>query len=428
MLLPLLVAAAAASPIQATGPAICSQYCSTTGCGWTDDYSCPWAPKPGRKGRAGNDNSTGYKCCCVDRSNATQACGGGRGGGAGKCAEVKGRDCVGGDISNAPTPAGVAQCCALCQLTSGCQAFTLDAFDGAGKANPTCYLKSSCPATNACGTCVAGTLGSGPPSPPAPPGPSPPPSPPSPPTSRPVLPRTPETIRAIGLVAKLTDQEKVSILSGIKSAAYGDSHNGYYIGNTPAIPRLSIPSVNMQDAAQGFRTIDKSMYGLVTSWPCSLCVASTWDVDMVEQWATALGAEFRGKGANMILGPSLNVHRVPRGGRNAEYISGEDSHLGSKLVAAYVKGVQSQKVMANIKHYILNNQETNRNGISSNVGERALQEIYMAPFRAGALAGAASAMCSYNLVNGTHSCGSDSILNKMLKTELNFTGFVVSAV
>lgn len=224
----------------------------------------------------------------------------------------------------------------------------------------------------------------------------------------------------------MTDGEKASLLNGFNSAAYGDSHNGYYIGNIPAVPRLGIPSINMQDASQGFRTIDPSQYGQVTSWPCSLAVAGTWDVNLTEQWGIALGTEFRAKGANMILGPSLNVHRVAKGGRNAEYISGEDAYLGAQLVPAYVRGVQSQKVMANVKHYILNNQETNRDSVSSNVGERALQEIYMAPFRAGVLAGAASAMCSYNLINGTHSCSSDSAMNKALKEDLNFTGFVTS--
>lgn len=110
------------------------------------------------------------------------------------------------------------------------------------------------------------------------------------------------------------------------------------------------------------------------------------------RWATALGAEFRAKGANMILGPSINVHRVAKNGRNAEYISGEDPYFGAALVPAYVRGVQSQKVMANVKHFVLNNQETNRGSVSSNVGERAFQQVYMAPFRAGIEAGAASAM------------------------------------
>ena len=116
------------------------------------------------------------------------------------------------------------------------------------------------------------------------------------------------------------------------------------------------------------------------------------------------------------------MHRVAKGGRNAEYISGESGYLGAKLVPEYVLGVQSQKVMANIKHYVLNNQETNRNLVDSLVGDRALHEVYMAPFRAGALAGAASAMCSYNLVNGTHACGNGNTMNKDLKADLHWAG------
>jgi beta-glucosidase len=224
----------------------------------------------------------------------------------------------------------------------------------------------------------------------------------------------------------MTNAEKASILNGLKSAAYGDSHNGYYVGNTLGVKRLGVPSMNMQDASQGFRTIDASQYGQVTSWPCSLAVAANWDANATEEWGKALGVEFRAKGANMILGPSLNVHRVARGGRNAEYISGEDPFLGSAQVAAYVRGVQSEKVVANIKHYILNNQETNRNGVNSIVSERALQEIYMAPFRAGVRAGVASAMCSYNLVNGTHACDVASSMNRNLKGDLQWPGFITS--
>ena len=267
----------------------------------------------------------------------------------------------------------------------------------------------------------------------------------------------------------MTPDEKASLLNGIDSAAYGDSHNGYYVGNVPGVARLGVPSINMQDASQvcvcvrvggrvggwvhvrlcvgvpsmnmqdasqinardlgprclpwhraarrsvsvnptlsrmtsqGFRTIDKSQFGQVTSWPCGLAVTGAWDVGLMRSWAEALGKEFRSKGANMILGPSINVHRVAKNGRNAEYISGESPYLGSQLVPAYVQGVQSQKVMANVKHFILNNQETNRGSVSSNVGERALHQVYMAPFRAGILAGAATAMCSYNRVNGTYS-------------------------
>lgn len=147
LLLPLLLqqdGCTAVAAAASAAPVACGAYCASTGCGWTDDYACPWAIKAGQKGWAAADNSTGYACCCVDRTSAAQACGGAAAGGGGKCQQSKGLDCVGADVANAPTPGGFGQCCALCQKTAGCHAFTLDAFDGAGKANPTCYMKSGC--------------------------------------------------------------------------------------------------------------------------------------------------------------------------------------------------------------------------------------------------------------------------------------------
>ena len=205
-------------------------------------------------------------------------------------------------------------------------------------------------------------------------------------------PATPATARAKGIVANMTNSEEASILDGIHSAAHGNSHDGDCMGNTPAVPRLNVPSTNMQDAGQGFRTIDKSQCAQVASWPCGLAVAATFDTFLVERWGAALGAEFRGKGANTILGPSLDVHRAALDGRNAECTPGEDAFLGAQLVLACDEGVQSQKVTTNVKHFVLDDQETNRNTVNALVGERALQEIHVAPFRAGALARAASAM------------------------------------
>ena len=97
---------------------------------------------------------------------------------------------------------------------------------------------------------------------------------------------------------------------------------------------------------QGFRTIEPSMVGQVTAWPCLLAVGATWDPSLTEEFGAALADEFRSKGANVILGPSLNVHRVARGGRNAEYLSGEDAALGAPLVGAYIRGVQRAGVTA----------------------------------------------------------------------------------
>ena len=137
------------------------------------------------------------------------------------------------------------------------------------------------------------------------------------------------------------------------------------MGTTPAITRLGIPSLNMQDAVpfsssfsfsfllskiqqpqgQGFRTYETSQIGQVTSWPCALALASTWNPALVYEWASAVAAEFRAKGANTILGPGLNVHRVARGGRNAEYMSGEDPYLGVSFAGSYVRGFQDNGVM-----------------------------------------------------------------------------------
>ncbi|GMI10032.1 hypothetical protein TrLO_g15347 [Triparma laevis f. longispina] len=227
------------------------------------------------------------------------------------------------------------------------------------------------------------------------------------------------------LVADMTTAEKYSILNGVGFATKIQL-SGYYVGNEPAVERLNIPSIKMQDAAQGFRTTDERMVGEVTAWPCSLAAAGAWDVALMEDWGHALGKEHRTKGANVILGPSVNVHRVAKGGRNAEYLSGESPKLGEEMVRSYVRGVQEEGVMAVVKHFALNNQENNRNTVDSHADERTMQEVYFLPFKAAVDEGVASFMCSYNLVNGTHSCGNEDLLQRDLKDRMGFEGFVMS--
>ncbi|GMH83616.1 hypothetical protein TrVE_jg11379 [Triparma verrucosa] len=227
------------------------------------------------------------------------------------------------------------------------------------------------------------------------------------------------------LVAQMDTSEKYSIVNGVGWISR-KQQSGYYIGNEPAVDRLGIPSIKMQDAAQGFRTTDERIIGEVTAWPCSLGVASAWDVDLMEDWGHALGKEHRAKGANMILGPSVNVHRVAKGGRNAEYLSGESPKLGEEMARSYVRGVQEEGVMAVVKHFALNNQENDRNTIDSHADERTMQEVYYPPFKAAVDEGVASFMCSYNLVNGTHSCGNEDLLVRDLKERMGFEGFVMS--
>mmetsp|Transcript_57050 Transcript_57050/g.177032 ORF Transcript_57050/g.177032 Transcript_57050/m.177032 type:complete len:591 (-) Transcript_57050:39-1811(-) len=138
-----------------------------------------------------------------------------------------------------------------------------------------------------------------------------------------------------------------------------------------------------------------------------------------------MGAEFRGTGANVQLGPGLNLARVPRNGRNFEYLAGEDPYLGYVLAKREVQGIQAHKVIACGKHWVGNSQEANRMDVSEDVDERTLFEMYYPPFEGAVQGGVGSIMCSYNRLNGTYSCENPVTLGH-LKNELGFKGFVMS--
>eukprot|EP00927_Polykrikos_kofoidii_P055469 TRINITY_DN49719_c0_g1_i1.p1 TRINITY_DN49719_c0_g1~~TRINITY_DN49719_c0_g1_i1.p1 ORF type:complete len:762 (+),score=86.87 TRINITY_DN49719_c0_g1_i1:206-2287(+) len=209
-----------------------------------------------------------------------------------------------------------------------------------------------------------------------------------------------------------------------------------YVGVIPGNKRLGIPPLNMNDGPQGFR--DLHIPGSSTAYPSVLTMAASWDRQLVRDWGAALGREFYDKGANVLLGPGVEVIRVPQNGRNFEYLSGEDPVLGDGLVEYAIRGIQSQKVMACAKHWFLNHQETNRGhtayfyngtdtkGESSETDERTLFELYLPPFQSAIRAGVASIMCSYNRVGGAWSCDNKDTLMGLLKTRLGFPGFVVS--
>ena len=168
------------------------------------------------------------------------------------------------------------------------------------------------------------------------------------------------------LAANLTFEEKSALVRGM---GWKDWHpeEGMYVGNIPAIPRLGIPSITMQDGPQGFRTNDGRLVGTVTAWPSQLAVGATWDPTLAYEYARAIGEEFRAKGANVVLGPGLNLGRVARNGRFAEYLSGEEPLLGAALGGAYVRGVQSVGVAASAKHFVANSQEAMRERIDSRI-------------------------------------------------------------
>jgi beta-glucosidase len=223
---------------------------------------------------------------------------------------------------------------------------------------------------------------------------------------------TPEA-RAAALLSNLTLAEKLHFFHGSGSG---------YVGNVEAQRGGAIPALTLNDGPQGFRGIS----GTSTAWPSALGLSATWSVATAKQWGAGMGDEFFRKGANVQLGPGMCVARVPRNGRNFEYLSGEDPALGAAMVPPVVQGIQGQHVIANAKHYVNNNQETKRNSVSENVDERTQFEIYYPPFEAAAAAGVGSIMCSYNKIRGTWSCENPETLQRDLKERLGFKGWVMS--
>lgn len=247
----------------------------------------------------------------------------------------------------------------------------------------------------------------------------------SPPPPTPVDPTWEEPLaKAKAVVATMSRDEKASLMTGI-GWENGGLKDWWYVGNIPAVPG-KFSGLNMQDNGNGFRTIKEEIVGTVTVWPSALSLGATWDRQIVRDSAVALGKEFRGKGANVILGPAINVHRYAKGGRNFEYMSGDDPLLGAELTRQWVEGVQSQNVMACAKHFAGNQEETERGDYDSEVDEKTAWELYYPPYQAAVDSGVGSFMCSYNKWNGEHSCSNSKLLKQDLKGAMGFKGFVMS--
>ncbi len=221
--------------------------------------------------------------------------------------------------------------------------------------------------------------------------------------------------RVDDLFARLTDQEKLKLLGG----------TGF---TTQPIPRLGVPAMGMVDAGQGVRGGSSGTQGPATAFPAGVNMASTWDTNLIARVGEAIGVEARNKGtgAQVLLGPAVNIHRSPLGGRNGEYLS-EDPYLAARMAVSYIQGMQGTGVSACIKHYACNNQEEDRNGVNAQVSERALREIYLPAFEAGVTEGKVwCVMSSYNLVNGFHSSANYHLLTDILKNDWRFDGAVMS--
>src|SRR3989440_449965 len=217
------------------------------------------------------------------------------------------------------------------------------------------------------------------------------------------------------LLRQMTLQEKVAMLAGT---------NTWY---TVPVERLGIPSLKMSDGPNGARGAGGFTGGVKAAcFPAEILLASTWDTDLIERVGQALAREAKLKGAQVLLGPTVNIQRSPLGGRNFECFP-EAPYLTARLAVAYIRGLQREGVGASIKHYVCNDEEFERFTISSEVRERALCEIYLLPFQAAVReAQPWTIMAAYNLLNGIAASEHSYLLTQILRQEWGFDGVVVS--
>lgn len=209
------------------------------------------------------------------------------------------------------------------------------------------------------------------------------------------------------LLTQLTLEEKIDLLGG----------TGF---ETKPIERLGIPSLKMTDGPLGVR------WNKATAFPSAILMAATFNPDLIEKVGKAIAIETKAKGRHVILAPCVNIARIPMGGRNFESF-GEDPYLTSRMTVSYIKGVQSENVVATVKHFAANNQEHQRMFVDVQVDKRTLNEIYFPAFKAAVQeANVLAVMSAYNKLNGFYCSENEYLLKTTLKNKWNFSGLVMS--
>ena len=215
--------------------------------------------------------------------------------------------------------------------------------------------------------------------------------------------------RVDSLLSQMTTAEKLRMLGGTRS---------FY---THGLARLGIPELKMSDGPLGVRC-----YGLSTAYPAPIALAASFDTSLAQRMGESLGQDSRAFGVHVLLAPGMNLYRAPMCSRNFEYL-GEDPVLAGQMAVHYIRGVQSQGVMATAKHFACNNNEYGRMDHSSDVDERTLRELYLPAFEASVKQGkVASIMDAYNLVDGVQMTENTRLNTEIAKKEWGFDGFIMS--
>ena len=235
-------------------------------------------------------------------------------------------------------------------------------------------------------------------------------------------PEAPMEERVKDALSRMTTHEKIQVIHAQSKFT------------SAGVPRLGIRQLNMDDGPHGVReelewnTWNPARWtnDSIVAFPSLTCLASTWNRDLSRLYGHSVSEEFAFRGKDVMLGPGVNIARTPMNGRAFEYM-GEDPYLAGAMVVPYIQAAQANGVACCLKHFVLNDQETNRFGVNVNVSDRALREIYLAPFRrAVEEAHVWSIMGSYNLYKGVHCCHNDELINGILKGEWQWDGSVIS--